>query len=595
MPTASDATELPATAPQHSLRSDSARILELGSPRSLRILRAVSWGIAIAAGFLQTWAARFSTTPDGTCYLDIASAYLRGDWHNALNSYWSPFFSWLLALAMWIFHPNPYWESTLLHLVNFAGLLAALVCFEFFFRSFLRDGRQFASTEDPGHALPEFAWWTLGYGLFLSTTLFLLPATDTSPDIWVSAVTYIVAGLILRIRIGGGWRLFTLLGFTLALAYLTKTFYFPITFVFLPAAWMAAGNLRHTAKQVALALVIFFAVAGPWIFALSRSRHRATFGDVGRLALDINMDQIPQPFFWQGENGSGVPKHPVRRLLSHPRVFEFAAPIAGTYPPAFDQPYWMEGVRLNPGFPGLSAVLRQPFGTFFQIWQLQLEYAVLLLVLFLAAAGRAAWWDQLREQASLWLPPLVACSSYATVLVEFRYVAPFVLLLWLAAISGFLYSRPEVPRRFLFALILAVFCVTGLKAAKFAVSDLLAIRSSRENVDWEVAQGLRNLGLQPGDSVAGLSRVAEIPLGDENVFWVAGREAKRNIFRILAGTGAKMVVTKNPPPSALNEGWIPLGNTSFFAYPLLSPVAGAPYAGLARAEFRPAEAIHRKP
>src|SRR5882762_10929536 len=124
------------------------RIEELDLPWNLRILRAAFWAIAILASFLQAWAARFAVTPDGTCYLDIASAYLRGDWHNALNSYWSPLFSWLLALALGTFRPNPYWESTLLHLVNFAGVLAALACFEFLFRSFVRDGRQFASTED---------------------------------------------------------------------------------------------------------------------------------------------------------------------------------------------------------------------------------------------------------------------------------------------------------------------------------------------------------------------------------------------------------------------------------------------------------------
>ena len=559
------------------------RIPELDRPRNLRLLRGVSWGIAICAGFLQTWAVRFSVTPDGTCYLDIASAYLRGDWHNALNSYWSPFFSWLLAPALGIFHPAPYWESTLLHLVNFAGLLAALRCFEFFFRSFVCHVEEFRSSEDPELALPKFAWWLLGYGLFLSTTLSLLPATDTSPDIWVSAFTYIIAGLILRIRIrGGGWRLFALLGFTLALAYLTKTFYFPISFVFLPAAWMAAGNLRQTARQAALALVIFLAVAGPWIFALSRSRHRFTFGDVGRLAFAITMDQIQQPFFWQGENGSGVPKHPVRQLLARPGVFEFAGPIAGTYPPAFDEPYWMEGVRLRPNIHGQLVVLRQSLGTLFQIWQLQLEYAIVLLALYFAAASRAAWWKLFRQQAYIWLPPLVACSSYALVLIEFRYVAPFVLLLWLAAMSTFLCMSSEIPRRFLFALILAAVCVTGLKVAKFAVSDLLAIRSSHGNEDWEVAQGLRNLGLQQGDSIAGLSRVAEsqwarlaglkivaeIPLGDESVFWTSSSETKQSVLRLLAGTGAKMVVTKNPPPSASKEGWILLGNTSFYAYPL---------------------------
>jgi hypothetical protein len=522
-------------------------------------------------------------TPDGTCYLDIASAYLRGDWHNAINSYWSPLFSWLLALAIWIFHPAPYWESTLLHLVNFAGILVALACFEFFFRSFVRHAEEFRSTEDTEPAFPEFVWWALGYGLFLSTTLFLLPASDTSPDIWVSAFTYIIAGLILRIHIaGGGWRLFGLLGFFLALAYFTKTFYFPIAFVFLPAAWMAAGDLRRTAKQAVFALAVFLAVAGPWIFILSRSRDRFTFGDAGTLNFAFHLNPIQQPFSWQGENGTGVPKHPVRQLLAHPRIIEFAAPIGGTYPPAFDQPYWMEGVRVRLNFHGLVAVLRQSIGSFFQIWQLQLEYAVLLLALFLTVASRVAWWDSFRQQAYLWLPPLVACCSYIFVHIEFRYVAAFVLLLWLAAISSLLSLNSEASGRLVLALVLAIFCVTGLKAAKFAVSDYLAIRSSQQNVDWEVAQGLRHLGLQPGDSVAGLSRVAEsqwardaglkivaeIPLGDENVFWAAGPPTKENVFRILASTGAKMVITKNPPPSALNEGWLPLGNTSFYAHRL---------------------------
>jgi 4-amino-4-deoxy-L-arabinose transferase-like glycosyltransferase len=553
------------------------------SARNLRIVRGISWLVAISAGFLQAWASRFIMTPDGTCYLDIATAYIRRDWHTAINTYWSPLFSWLLALGMWIFHPAPHWESTFLHLVNFAGMLFALVCFEFFFRSFLRHREVFRSPGDAGHALPEIAWWMLGYALFLSTTLFLLPQTDASPDVWVSAFTYIVAGLLLRIRVaGGGWRLFALLGFFLALAYFAKTFYFPITFLFLPAAWIAAGDLRRTAKQAVLALAVFLAVAGPWIFILSRSRQRFTFGDAGSLNFAFHLNPIQQPFSWQGENGTGIPKHPVRQLLAHPRIIEFATPIGGTYPPAFDQPYWMEGVRVRPNIHGPVAVLRQSVGTFFQIWQLQLEYAVFLLALLIASASRASSWDLFRRQAYLWLPPLVACCSYAFVHVESRYVAPFVLLLWLAAIASFLNSPAEIPRRFLFALMLAVVCVTGLKIAKLAASDLLAVRAGSQNVDWEVAQGLWRLGLQPGDSVAGLSRVAEsqwarlagvkivaeIPLGDENIFWAADQETKQKVFRLLAGAGAKMVVTKNPPPAAGKEGWVPLGNTAFYACPL---------------------------
>jgi hypothetical protein len=92
---------------------------------------------AIVLGFLQAWALRFYIEPDGVNYFDIAVAYLRRDWSNALNAYWSPLYSWLLALIQWTVHPSPYLESTFLHLLNFFLFLLALASFEFFFRRLL--------------------------------------------------------------------------------------------------------------------------------------------------------------------------------------------------------------------------------------------------------------------------------------------------------------------------------------------------------------------------------------------------------------------------------------------------------------------------
>src|SRR5712692_9327862 len=221
----------------------SERILRHGSPGCLRILRRVCWGIAILAGFLQVWAARFYPSADGNNYLEIAFAYLRGDWKNAVNAYWSPLFSWLLALCLGIFRPSPYWESTVLHLLNFVGLLVGLRCFEFFFGSFLGIQKQFGSEVKSDPAVPEFVSWILGYGLLLSSSLLVLLLSVPTPDIWLAAFTFLVGGLIVRIwATGGGWRLFATLGFVLALAYLTKSFYFPLTFIFLLAAWQATGN-----------------------------------------------------------------------------------------------------------------------------------------------------------------------------------------------------------------------------------------------------------------------------------------------------------------------------------------------------------------
>jgi hypothetical protein len=550
---------------------------------SLKLLRAIFWFVVIAAGFLQAWAARFWISPDGNNYLDVASAYLHGDWTHAVNAYWSPLFSWLLALCLWIFRPAPYWESTLLHLLNFAGLLLSLRAFEFFFRAFRQMRKHFVETGSSEAQLSDRIWWALGYGIFLSTALFVQTVSATTPDIWVAALTFLISGLILRLWTeGGSWAFFAALGLALACAYLTKTFYFPLTFVLLPTAWLATGNARKTFPQAILAVAVFILVAGPWIAILSRSKNRVTFGDVGKLNFAMMIDQIPQPFFWQGEDATGIPRHPVRQLLSKPRLFEFAAPVGGTYPPAYDTSYWMEGVRPHFSFRGMLRVLRQSVGTFFQIWTIQLEYGVASLFLFILAFRQPDWKDILLRQSYFWIPPLTACAAYAIVHVEFRLVAPFLPILWVAAFSCLLGSKLEMPRRVAHALILAVLVVTGLRVAKSMTSDLVAIRANPENVNWQIAERLHDAGLRPGDKIADLSLIAEVhwarlagvkivsevPLGDGNIFWAEDLEAKNKVFLILAATGAKAVVTKDPPLSAEKEGWIPLAGTGFYAYHL---------------------------
>jgi len=546
-------------------------------------LRTLFWLITLSGGFLQVWAARFWISPDGNNYLDVASAYMRRDWTHAVNAYWSPLFSWLLALCLGLFRPSSRWESTLLHLLNFVALLLALRSFEFFFQAFLRAQKTLGWTGDAEEPLSDLGWWALGYGLFLSTSLYVLSVSATTPDMFVAVFTYLIAGLILRIWAQcGGWLLFAALGFTLACAYLTKTFYFAMTFVFLPTAWLATENPRKTLKQAVLGFVVFALVAGPWIAALSRAKNRITFGDVGKLSSAMMIDQIPQPFFWQGEDATGTPKHPVRQLLSNPRLYEFATPVGGTYPPAYDTSYWMEGVRPHFSLRGLLRILRQSAGTYFQIWLLQLEFGVGLFFFFILACQKPEWKVRLFQQSYLWIPPLIGCSAYAIVLVEHRYVAPFVLILWIAAFSCLLSTPLEISRGVALALVLAVLLVTGLRVAKSMTSDLAAILSKQENVDWQVAEGLHVLGVHPGDKIscvsltaeahwarlAGVKIVSEIPLGDGNTFWMENAGEKRKVFQVFAATGAKVVVTKDPPFYAVNEGWIPLAGTGFYAYRL---------------------------
>ena len=89
----------------------------LNHPRNIKLF---FWTLGLLLAFLQAVANRNSpSTLDIIAYLDVADAYLRGDWGQAINGNWSPLYSWLLALALGILKPSPFWEFPMVKLVNF--------------------------------------------------------------------------------------------------------------------------------------------------------------------------------------------------------------------------------------------------------------------------------------------------------------------------------------------------------------------------------------------------------------------------------------------------------------------------------------------
>src|SRR5215469_13482380 len=225
-------------------------------PAIMRRQRIWFWIFASTAGLFQCWSYRFWIEPDGVNYLDIANAYLRHDWSAAVNSYWSPLYSWLLALTFYVFRPSGYWESTVLHLLNFVIFLFALRCGEFFISELL------SSRAD--RSLPDWALWVVGYSLLLFVSLFMNSAYLDTPDLLTSGLVYVAAGLLIRIHSGRATsRIFIILGAILGIAYFSKTVMFLVAFAFL----VAAGRRRGTA----LAFACFVVITLPWIIILSRS------------------------------------------------------------------------------------------------------------------------------------------------------------------------------------------------------------------------------------------------------------------------------------------------------------------------------------
>ena len=523
-------------------------------------------------------------------YLDMGDAYLRGDWNMAINSYWSPFYSWLLGLAILVLKPLPYWEFSIVHLVNFAIYLCALGCFHFFLRELIHYHRERMTglSQNGCLSLSEWALIGLGYTLFIWSSLDLITIWVVTPDMCVAAFVYLAAGIILRIRTeSAGWLKFVLLGVILGFGYLAKAAMLPLAFVFLGVSMFSVAKLRRAVPRVLVALATFLLLGGPFIAALSRAKNRLTFGSSAELNYAWHVNGVTRFVHWQGEpSGSGRPRHPTRRLFDMPEIYEFGSPIGGTYPAWYDPSYWYEGVVLHfdlgEQIRALVANARVYFNVFYHF-----QSGLIVGFLILCFMGGRRWLcvKDIWENWSLLIPAISALGMYSLVHVELRYIGAFVVLLWMGVFSGLRLPDSRESRRLTACVSIALLLVMMIpiststaEKAYAAARDLM--RKQDAHAQWQAADGLNRMGVQPGDSVAfmgdpfdpywaRLARVrivAEIPEGEVDDFWAADQMVKSQVIKTFAGAGAKAIVTTNVPDSASTSGWERIGNTDYYAY-----------------------------
>jgi 4-amino-4-deoxy-L-arabinose transferase-like glycosyltransferase len=611
-----------------------------------RRLERFCWLVAIVLGFLQAWGRRHNSNDglaymgaDGISYLDIGDAYWRGDWQAAINAMWSPFYSWLTGLTLRLIQPSPYWEFTVVQLLNFTIYLFALLAFAFFLRELkrFRDTRtnettahansqtansgdaqaanrsnaQTINTDDVqtrshassgSHALPDWAWLAFAYALFIWTSLSMNRVARTSPDVLVSALVFIASALLLRIRTRrAGWLTFALFGLTLGTGYLSKTFMFPLAFVFLAVSLFAYGNVRRAVPRVALALLVFLLVSLPFVAALSRAKHRLTIGDTARLNYAWHVNRTTPFIHWQGDAAgvgggtSGTPAHPTRKLFASPAVYEFAAPVAGTYPPWYDPTYWHEGVQTRVSVRSqLKAIARNVLLAYQFMFYRFFPGALLACLFILFYMSRRSLRRVARDISAYWfllLPALVASSFYMLVHFEQRYFAPFVVVIGMSLFASLRLPRTPEAKRLTGALVIVALAMFALSTGYYSarelystVRDLAPGRAAREDVQWQVADELSRMGIARGESVASIGNtmfnawprlarvrvVAEISTrtgGDVEKFWAADAALKRQVIETFARTGAKVVVAEGIPQWANNaDGWQRIGTTNYYVY-----------------------------
>ena len=548
--------------------SSSANVLEKKSLVTL-------WIVAGLAGLVQSVASRLYIEPDGLNYLDVAYAYLRADFPNAVNAYWSPLYSWLLAILIALTHCSSYWESTLLHALNFLMYLLALSGFAFFFReitSLMRnDGGEHGTNAPAG-----WAWNLLGYSIFVYASLELIRVGTDTPDLLVSAAFYFATGMLLRMRRGvAGWSTYFVFGVVLGLGYLAKAVMFPVSFAFLFCCFFAAGNVRRTFLRAVIAVGVFLLIASPWLFTLSKAKARFTFGDVGPLS------------YVRYVAATGKPIHPIRLGSGNPQVEEFATPVAGTYPPWYDSTYWNEGLRPHFEVRAQLRALRINLGQYFLMLSAQKGIAVGLFVLIFVSDRVREWMSRFLKLWPFWFSSILTLGLYGLVYVETRYLGAAVVILWVV-----LFATSAIPRwgsagRIWRACLCAVSISILLTVAAELGRDVSTIMASPQHAEWQAAEELSRLGVRPGDLAALIGHsseaadywahlakiriVAQVPSESASSYWDGDRETRRRVQSDFAKAGASVIVTRIPPKDFRGDDWRRLGSTAYYA--LLLPTA----------------------
>jgi hypothetical protein len=552
---------------------------------SLKRLKLGFWLLAASAGAFQTWVHRYEINPDGISYLDVADAYFRGDWNQAINSYWSPLYSWLLGLVLVIAEPGMRWEYPVAHLVNLIIYLCALGSFSYFLNGLVQRHR--AVAKDGG--IPEWAFLLTGYLIFFWSTFTLITWDLLTPDIIVAAIVYAVCGLLVRIRSGVlSSRYFALLGVLLGLGYLAKTVMLLAAFVFLVISLLLVRGHRAVLPRAILAYGCFLLLAVPFIIVLSQSKGRLTFGDSGKLnyAWIVNREKLRH---WHGDAAA----HASRKVFDSPAIYEFGEPFAATYPIWYDPSYWYEGIDVRFNLKDQMRAVAVNFVNFARMFS---DHGLLLVTGFIAllTVGKQLrrliegiiehWW--------LLVPSLSLMAIYSLVHAESRHVAPFAATILLAMISSL--SLPNYLTRRRLTLV-GVILIPVLSIGPSTIHAMTMVKAVGER-HLDVAKEVRKLGITPGEKIASLNysntfnskwaRLARLRIVSEiydkkgtkihddrdvELYWQGDRETKLKVMEAFRRTGATLVVAEELPPgisisAAAAAGWQPIGQTGVYAY-----------------------------
>jgi 4-amino-4-deoxy-L-arabinose transferase-like glycosyltransferase len=576
--------------------------------------------LLVPIGWLASRFDPYQIDGDAVSYMDIADLLHAHQWSGAVNGYWNPLYPAFLALAQVVLHPLRFNELSAYYTMNFAIFLALLAAMLLFVAALdrLRAKMTRASAEP---LLSLNAMRFLGLGLAILASQRELSMGKVRPDALLTTMLLAAFAMLLESLACESLLFAPLIGLFFGLAYLTKSFgllvgVMSIAVMMLFQLWIQRRSLSRVAAGGALALVVFAAVAGPYIAALSRQKHRFDFGDTGALALAWTVSGTDQFHLEPGATshfGSASVQlvHPETQLLNSPGIYGYRAEPYGTYPAWFDKSFFQDRVvpHIDP-----HRLVRRVARNLVLVCRYLLNHpeAWILLALLLLFGGRFGYTRWRSE--GFWMPMIVLglaiWALYGIVLIEERYVTLAYFVIVLPAFAALRVPAeeaavgvgPEEPwmKRAATAMVVLV--------AFLALGESLRTAAETRRMDnveglphawyskqiFGAAQGLHALGVKPGDEVACVgttaclfnywARLAQVrvltevdnPTGNHLLEELEGLPNRQQVYDVVKGQGAKVMVGQFDPAAMTgrtpaSSGWVRLGETDYYALPLNLP------------------------
>jgi 4-amino-4-deoxy-L-arabinose transferase-like glycosyltransferase len=585
------------------------------SQSRLRKLLIVYLLLLVPIGWLAMKYEPFLLDGDAVSYIDIADLLHAHRWAGAVNGYWHPLYPAVLAGAQIIFHPSRWSEIPAYYAANYGIFLLELVAIVAFAYALVRL-RDRTLTTDASPLLSREALALLGTALIVIASQRELAIGLVRPDALLQVLMLLAFAMLLNALATESLIYAPLMGLFFGLAYLTKSFAFVIALLTIGLMlvfqlWLQHRRAGRAVANAALALLVFGAVAGPYISALSHQKHRFDFGDSGALNYAWYAGGVEKMHLEPWMTYSFGPAtvhliHPEQQLLASPGIYSYRAEPYGTYPDWFDTTYFNERVvpHLNP-----PVLLKRDARNAVLVVRYLFNHpeAWILLVLLFAFGARLRFGNWRRD--NFWLPMILLGLAmwvlYGLVNVEERYVTLAYLVVLLpifAALRAPQESSDKLgraPSAWLPSASTAMIVLLAFLAAGESLRITLEQRRYETPLPhpwynaemFGAAQSLQQLGVKPGDEVAcmggyaclnqnywarlaGVRILTEVynPNGELFRQW-AGLPNRAQVLDILRAQNAKVLVAQFDPASVGDDpdsarGWIRLDNTDLYAYPL---------------------------